>query len=91
MLVAHPIDITVPLNFKELGAHWLGLGTGGFGPGTGERSCFARLAGRPHLGLISSSCSTRSPRAEGPLLLPLCEFVPLVSPESGRLDTKRVL
>lgn len=71
MLVAHPIAVTVPLNFKELDAHRPGLGTGGFGPGTGERSWFARLAGRPRLGLISSSCSARSPRTEGPLLLAL--------------------
>lgn len=41
MLVAHPIAVTVPLNFKELDAHRPGLGTGGFGPGTGERVCTA--------------------------------------------------
>lgn len=91
MVVAHPIDVPVPLNFRELGAHRPGLSTGGFGLGTGEGSWLTQLAGRPCLGLISSSCGTRSPRTEGPLMLPLCESVPLVSPELGGLDTKRVL
>lgn len=59
MVVAHPIDVLVPLNFRELGAHRPGLSTGGFGLGTGAGSWLTQLAGRPCLGLSSSSCGNR--------------------------------
>lgn len=83
MLVAHPTDITVPLLTSRSLASPLGLlGTGALDWG---ENLVVRLA---DVATIWVDFLQVAPgvQGEGPHCHAPCEFVPLVSPESGRLD-----